>query len=83
MSATEREIRHAARRRCRARFPLSGRECHVCGADAAERHHLDGDPRHNADANVRLLCRACHGVVHSGERWHADRAPARWHTHQG
>lgn len=81
MSAAESAIRGAARRTARRRFSLAGADCHVCGADAVARHHVNGQPRDNAAANVRFVCLACHGLTHSGERWHADRDPSRYADH--
>jgi hypothetical protein len=79
VSAQERQARTLARQRCRARFSLKHAQCEDCWyASAAERHHVDGNPRNNAQENVRLLCVPCHHRAHSGDRWHADRDASRY-----
>jgi hypothetical protein len=38
-----------------------GPRCQQCGGPPPlELHHRDGNPANDADANLRLLCRACH-----------------------
>jgi len=79
VSQEEKRRRLLARKRCQQRYPLRGQLCQDCFyAPARERHHEDGNPSNNAAANVRLVCVDCHGRVHSGDRWYADRAPDRW-----
>jgi len=34
--------------------------CMKCGAPKSERHHIDGNPRNNAQENIAFLCRRHH-----------------------
>lgn len=47
-----------ARKRARRLYALGC--CADCDAPARDRHHVDGNPRNNAPANVIPLCRRCH-----------------------
>jgi 5-methylcytosine-specific restriction endonuclease McrA len=39
--------------------------CEECGVSkATDRHHIDGNPKHNDRANLRALCRGCHNRAH-------------------
>lgn len=38
--------------------------CVGCGADAAERHHIDGNPTNNVKRNLVPLCGGCHQLAH-------------------
>lgn len=56
----------------RIRFQRAGGRCEWCGAENGQPHpvtgsrvvltvaHLDHDPQHNADDNLRALCQRCH-----------------------
>lgn len=46
--------------RSRALRRVASGECEKCGADKAERHHIDGDTLNNTSENISLLCRRCH-----------------------
>jgi hypothetical protein len=50
------------RERARRMFPDLG-PCEAnCGADAVERHHIDGDTGNNVRSNLMFLCRRCHMI---------------------
>ena len=34
--------------------------CWACGAEPAERHHIDGDTSNNEPFNIAVVCRRCH-----------------------
>lgn len=34
--------------------------CTACGAERAERHHIDGNTANNETENIAILCRRCH-----------------------
>jgi hypothetical protein len=51
---------NSGRRRARARYDLV--KCELCGEDATERHHRDGNTANNDPPNVQLLCRRCHMI---------------------
>ncbi len=50
--------------------------CAVCGAEKTERHHIDGNTRHNTPDNVVFLCRPHHRQIHPGN----GREPLRPYT---
>jgi hypothetical protein len=60
-------------------YDRSERKCEVCGSEYdLTIHHLDGNGRHNAEKglpmnndknNLAVLCRRCHGSLHSREYW--------------
>lgn len=51
--------------RCRNLYPAPLGPCENtgCTREATERHHRDGDTRHNDRSNVQFLCRGCHMTV--------------------
>lgn len=74
-----RALQARGRAQCRALYPITPDTWCVDCLDqyAVTRHHRDGDATHNAPENVAILCHACHVRLHTRERWHADRDPAR------
>lgn len=46
--------------RKRAQARIVADSCSRCGAEPAERHHVDGNPSNNAISNIVVLCRRCH-----------------------
>jgi hypothetical protein len=52
---TEKGGRSRAQRRYRDIGP-----CWDCGAEKAERHHIDGDTANNDLSNIAIVCRRCH-----------------------
>ena len=38
--------------------------CEHCGAEKAERHHIDDNPLKNEPSNIKALCRRCHTIEH-------------------
>jgi hypothetical protein len=84
VTEAERRRRKNARRWCRRKHSLKDAMCVLCQyVTAQERHHRDGDVTNNTATNVELVCAACHDRVHTGERWYADRDPARWVSNGG
>lgn len=49
--------------RFRARRLYELRPCDLCGGEAKDRHHVDGDTNNNAPENIQVLCRSCHMKV--------------------
>ena len=49
--------------RQRARFRYELCECILCGEEATDRHHRDGNTANNDPLNVQVLCRHCHMVI--------------------
>jgi len=44
-------------------------KCEVCGSDAYCIHHLDGSRDNHELENLAVVCRKCHGILHTaGER---------------
>jgi hypothetical protein len=54
---------NSGRKQAQRLLPALG-PCVGCGGAATERHHVDGDPRNNAPANVAQLCGRCHTLAH-------------------
>jgi hypothetical protein len=52
----------AARCRARRAYRELG-DCERCGEPAVDRHHKDGNTRHNARSNLAFLCRRCHMAI--------------------
>ena len=50
-------------KRSRAQKKFSLHACELCGANATDRHHKDGDTGNNARSNIARLCRRCHMSV--------------------
>ena len=56
---------HAWRQLRRRILDARGWRCQRCQLPGAlELHHVDGDPSHNAPANLQVLCRSCHIAAH-------------------
>ena len=53
----------AGRRQAQALYPTLG-PCTECGAQATDRHRVDGDDSNNAPQNVAFLCAPCHYLAH-------------------
>lgn len=59
------QTKKQGRNQAQKHFPL--RPCQACGDQhRVERHHIDGDPTHNAPSNIAFLCRTCHKQAHGG-----------------
>ena len=60
-------------------YENSNKKCNICGStENLAIHHIDGNGRHNEEngnlvnnslENLQLLCKRCHGSVHSKEYW--------------
>jgi len=37
--------------------------CNICGKEARDLHHKDGNPFNHSAENIQELCRKCHMVV--------------------
>ena len=48
----------------RALRRFAATQCGECGAERAERHHIDHNPVNNDPANIAILCRRCHMAAH-------------------
>lgn len=53
--------RESGHGRCRKMYALG--PCAICGKQAIDRHHKDGNTVNNAPENVQILCRRCHMTV--------------------
>ena len=55
---------HAKRMRARRWFKVP-EACERCGTTEKriERHHVDGDPGNNTQANIQFVCRGCHQQI--------------------
>lgn len=45
-------------------------ECSLCDVQKEnnlEVHHIDGDPTNDSTENLLIVCKSCHGDIHSGE----------------
>lgn len=47
------------RKRALRMYPVIG-PCSKCGAEKAERHHIDANTANNEPSNIEVLCRRCH-----------------------
>lgn len=54
-------VEESGRQRARLRYHLF--KCELCGEEATDRHHRDGDTTNNDPSNVQILCRHCHMTV--------------------
>lgn len=55
------------RKRALRMYPEIG-PCGRCGAQSAERHHVDENTSNNSFENIEALCRACHIEEHRRRR---------------
>lgn len=64
-------------------YDRAGRKCEECGEiNDLTIHHKDGNGRHNQEKglpmnnepdNLQVLCRSCHGRLHSREYWQSKK----------
>ena len=46
-------------------FEIKGRQCFTCGKlEDLQIHHIDGNPRNNAEENLEVNCYTCHKKIH-------------------
>lgn len=50
---------HTKRRRVQNWYSREGK-CRICGNDAQDRHHIDGNLNNDQPQNIIALCRRCH-----------------------
>ena len=45
---------------------IQNSNCRICGGtENLERHHIDGDIRHNSLENITIICEECHDGIHN------------------
>ena len=47
------------------KYDKADKKCEFCGSDKfVEIHHIDKNPRHNEESNIKFLCSKCHKLWH-------------------
>ena len=69
----------AGRKRAQRLYPVLSACEGGCGADAKDRHHIDGNCNNNARSNLLFLCHKCHAAEHPERAQAAGKAAAAAH----
>ncbi len=77
MGKAEYPNHHIMKRNRLIKLKKSKSKCEVCGETAYCIHHLDGSKDNHALENLAVICKKCHGILHS-DRTNAGRKTSKY-----